>query len=100
VNRIAASLDFHGTEFANTMSLESTIFRPFRSENAVACYANWWADSHVARRHFACSRVVFRSFRTAASGSEGLVVMLGAANAGSGSSDTMVGAAGLSCRED
>jgi hypothetical protein len=46
------------------MSLESTIFRAFRSEKAVTCYANWCADSHVARRHFACSRVVFRSFRT------------------------------------
>ena len=45
------------------MSLESTIFRAFRSEIAVTCYANWCADSIVARRHFALSRFDFRSFR-------------------------------------
>jgi hypothetical protein len=42
------------------MSLESTIFRAFRSEAAVTCYANWCADSLVARRHFALSRLDFR----------------------------------------
>src|SRR2546427_366886 len=47
----------------HTMSLESTIFRAFRSEIAVTCYANWCADSIVARRHFALSRFDFRSFR-------------------------------------
>src|SRR5260370_41405807 len=34
----------------HTMSLESTIFRAFRSETAVICYARWCADSLVARR--------------------------------------------------
>src|SRR6266853_1675468 len=47
----------------HTMSLESTIFRAFRSETAVICYARWCADSLVARRHFALSRFDFRSFR-------------------------------------
>src|SRR6266487_511573 len=46
------------------MSFESTIFRAFRSEKAVTRYANWCADSLVAQRHFARSRVDFRSFRT------------------------------------
>ena len=46
------------------MSLESTIFRAFRSKIAVTCYASWCADSLVARRHFARSHVDFRSFRT------------------------------------
>jgi hypothetical protein len=46
------------------MSLERTIFRALRSNNAVTRYANWCADSLVARRHFAPSRVDFRSFRT------------------------------------
>ena len=45
------------------MSLESTIFRAFRSETAVNCYANLCADSLVARGHFALSRFDFRSFR-------------------------------------
>ena len=47
----------------HTMSPESTIFRAFRSETAVICYARWCADSLVARRHFALSRFDFRSFR-------------------------------------
>jgi hypothetical protein len=46
------------------MSVESTIFQAFRSEKAVTCYANWCADSLVARRHFARSGVDFRSFQT------------------------------------
>ena len=45
------------------MSLESTIFRAFRSEITVTCHANWCADSLVARRHFALSCFDFRSFR-------------------------------------
>ncbi len=45
------------------MSLESTIFRAFRSEITVTCHANWCADSLVARRHFALSYFDFRSFR-------------------------------------
>ena len=48
---------------ANIMSLGSTIFRAFRSEATVTCYASWCADSLVARRHFALSRFDFRSFR-------------------------------------
>ena len=44
--------------------LKAPIFRAFRSKKAVTCYANWCADSLVARRHFARSRVDFRSFRT------------------------------------
>jgi hypothetical protein len=44
------------------MSLERTIFLAFRAETAVTCYANWCADSLVARRHFALSRFDFRSF--------------------------------------
>ena len=48
---------------ANIMSLRSTIFRAFRSEATVTCYASWCADSLVARRHFALSRFDFRSFR-------------------------------------
>ncbi len=51
-----------------TMSLESIIFREFRSEKkAVTCYANWCADSLVARRHLARYHVDFRSFRTSVS---------------------------------
>jgi hypothetical protein len=50
-------------DWANIMSLRSTIFRAFRSEATVTCYANWCADSLVARRHFALSRFDFRSFR-------------------------------------
>jgi len=48
----------------HTRSLESTISRVFRSEIAVTCYARWCADSLVARRHFALSRLDFRGFRT------------------------------------
>jgi hypothetical protein len=46
------------------MSLESIIFRAFRSEKALTCYANGCADSLVAQRHFARSRVNFHSFRS------------------------------------
>jgi hypothetical protein len=48
---------------ANIKSLGSTIFRAFRSEATVTCYASWCADSLVARRYFALSRFDFRSFR-------------------------------------
>jgi hypothetical protein len=48
---------------ANIMSLGSTIFRAFRSEATVTCYASWCTDSLVARRHFALFRFDFRSFR-------------------------------------
>jgi hypothetical protein len=54
---IAFLLAWISTEWnsPHTMSLERTIFRAFRSKNAVTCYANWCADSLVARRHFALS---------------------------------------------
>jgi acyl-CoA thioesterase-1 len=45
------------------MSLENTIFRPFRSETAITCYAIRCADRLVARCHFVLSCFDFRSFR-------------------------------------
>src|SRR5260370_40857628 len=63
--RVRPRLAWISTEWnsPHTMSLESTIFRAFRSETAEICYAIWCADSLVARRHFALSRFDFRSFR-------------------------------------
>ena len=62
---VGVALAWISTEMdsANIMSLRSTIFRAFRSEATVTCYASWCADSLVARRHFALSRFDFRSFR-------------------------------------